>query len=205
MALLSLIFYFSLYGRYSAYYSDCNLVVMGSALVPVFLYYFIPTILFIAMMLNRTVLLKLVLKFLDATFAPIRTFFIKTDRNIKKVVEKINRQEFVFFTKGDDISVLNKVMLYIERNEHTRKIKIALIQENGVPAVGNLVQEIDFLDREYPEIDIEFVIRQGAFTPELIQELSKEWQIPINFMFIGSPGDRFPYRIEELGGVRLII
>jgi hypothetical protein len=43
------------------------------------------------------------------------------------------------------------------------------------------------------------------FSPELIRELSKEWNIPINFMFIGSPGDHFPYKIEELGGARLII
>ncbi|VAW25607.1 hypothetical protein MNBD_BACTEROID04-86, partial [hydrothermal vent metagenome] len=41
--------------------------------------------------------------------------------------------------------------------------------------------------------------------PELIKELSKKWNIPINFMFIGSPSDKFPYKIEELGGVRLII
>jgi hypothetical protein len=26
-----------------------------------------------------------------------------------------------------------------------------------------------------------------------------------NFMFIGSPGDRFSYRVAELGGVRLIM
>lgn len=29
--------------------------------------------------------------------------------------------------------------------------------------------------------------------------------LSINFMFIGSPGEDFSYRIEELGGVRLII
>ncbi len=36
----SLIFYFLLYGRFSAYRSDVNLAIMGSALIPVFLYYF---------------------------------------------------------------------------------------------------------------------------------------------------------------------
>ena len=46
---------------------------------------------------------------------------------------------------------------------------------------------------------------KGQFGPELIRELSDKWKIPINFMFIGSPGDHFPYRVEELGGVRLII
>lgn len=51
----------------------------------------------------------------------------------------------------------------------------------------------------------DFIELDDNFGPPLINRLSKEWKIPINFMFIGSPGDRFPYKVEELGGVRLII
>ena len=61
------------------------------------------------------------------------------------------------------------------------------------------------LDRAYPEIHIEFVEMKGNFGPELIDELSNKWGIPKNFMFIGSPGDKFPYKVSELGGVRLIM
>jgi amino acid transporter len=171
----------------------------------VFLYYFIPAFTFIIMMLNRTVLLKISLKILDAIFDPIRSFSIRTDRRIKRLVDKINQQEFVFFTKGDNIANLNKVMLYIERNEHTKKIKIVLALDENEKKPENLEQEIDFLNREYPEIYIELVIIEGKFSPALIQELSEKWNIPINFMFIGSPSRNFPYKIEELGGVRLII
>lgn len=171
----------------------------------VFSYYFVPTILFIAVMLNRTILLKVVLKILDAFFDPIRKFSVVIDRKIKQILNKINQQEFVFFTKGDNIATLNKVMLYIERNEHTKKIKIVTVLEKGKLGPPNLEQEIDFLDREYPEIDIELIILEGTFTPKLIQELSVKWNIPVNFMFIGSPTEKFPYKIEQLGGVRLII
>jgi amino acid transporter len=171
----------------------------------VFLYYFIPASLFIIMMLNRTILLKVSLKILDAIFDPIRSFSIRTDRSIKRLVDKINQQEFVFFTKGDNIASLNKVMLYIERNEHTKKIKIVLALDENEQQPENLKQEIDFLNREYPEIYIELVIVEGKFSPTLIRELSEKWNIPINFMFIGSPSGNFPYKIEELGGVRLII
>jgi amino acid transporter len=171
----------------------------------VFLIYFVPTILFIGIMLNRTMLLKVILKILDAFFDPIRKFSVNSDRAIKRVLHKINQQEFVFFTKGDNIATLNKVMLYIERNEHTKKMKIVTVLEKGQTGPPNLEQEIDFLDREYPEIDIELIILEGTFTPKLIQELSEKWNIPINFMFIGSPTNKFPYKIEELGGVRLII
>ncbi len=171
----------------------------------VFLIYFIPAILFVIVMLNRTVLLKLLLNILDAIFDPIRTFFIKTHKIIQQTINEINSQEFVFFTKGDSIATLNKVMLYISNNEHTKKLKIVLVLKEGENVPEKLLQEIDFLDREYPNIKIEFVVEKGEFNPQLIQDLSKKWKIPINFMFIGSPGDKFPYRIEELGGVRLII
>jgi len=171
----------------------------------VFLYYFLPSIGFILVMLNRTVLLKFLLKTIDAIFDPIRVFVVNLDRKIQKVVDDINSQEFVFFTKGDNIATLNKVMLYITKNEHTKKIKIVLALDKGDEVPENLEQEIDFLDREYPEIDVEFVVVKGKFGPKLIKDLSKKWNIPINFMFIGSPSDKFPYKIEELGGVRLII
>ena len=171
----------------------------------VFLYYFIPSILFIVVMLNRTVLLKLVLKMIDAIFDPIRKLVIQLDRDIQKTIDKINAQEFVFFTKKDDIATLNKVMLYISKNEHTKRIKIVTVtnQKDSIPE--KLAEEIDFLDREYPEIDIEFVIEKGTFSPQLIRQLSEKWNIPINFMFIGSPSDKFPFKVEQLGGVRLII
>lgn len=59
---------------------------------------------------------------------------------------------------------------------------------------------VEIIDEEYPEIDVEGIVVKGVFGPDLIKTLSAEWGIPINFMFIASPGDRFPYRVEELGG-----
>jgi len=171
----------------------------------VFLFYFIPSILFILVMLNRTVLLKLLLKIIDAIFDPIRIFVNKLDKKIQEKVDKINSQEFVFFTKGHNIATLNKVMLYITNNEHTKRLKIVVLKDKGQNVPENLPNEINFLDREYPEIDIEFLIEEGKFSPEKIRELSNKWYIPINFMFIGSPSKKFEYKIEELGGVRLII
>ncbi len=171
----------------------------------IFLDYFVPTILFIIFMLNRTFLLTFLLNVIHTIFDPVRNIVLKTDKIIINTINKINSQEFVFFTKGDKISTLNKVMLYIIKNEHTKKIKIVLALEKDQEVPPNLRMEIDFLNREYPEIAIEFLIIDGKFSPKLIKELSEKWNIPINFMFIGSPSDKFPYKIEELGGVRLII
>lgn len=171
----------------------------------VFLDYFVPTIIFVIIMLNRTVLLKLVLQIIYAIFNPLRRLVFNVDKKITQTVDKINSQEFVFFTKGDNIATLNKVMLYIIRNEHTKKIKIVLALEKGQTIPENLPSEITFLDKEYPEIKVDFQVVEGKFTPELIKELSEKWNIPINFMFIGAPSEKFPYKVEELGGVRLIV
>lgn len=171
----------------------------------VFLKYFIPTIIFIIIMLNRIVLLNFLLNVIHSVFDPVRSLVLRTDKRILSTINKINSQEFVFFTKGDNIATLNKVMLYITRNEHTKKLKIVLALDKDDVVPKNLPQEIDFLDREYPDIKVEFVVEQGKFSPELIRNLSKKWNIPINFMFIGSPSDKFPYRVQDLGGVRLII
>jgi amino acid transporter len=173
--------------------------------VQVFLNYFIPFMAFIIIMLNRTLLLHLVLNAVEAIFQPMLQSVEKVNRSLTATINEINNQEFVFFTRGENIATLNKVMLYISNNEHTKQIKIVTVLRENEALPKMMDQEIDFLDREYPEISIEFVVRRGEFTPELIRELSNEWDIPINFMFIGSPSDKFPYRVEELGGVRLII
>ena len=67
------------------------------------------------------------------------------------------------------------------------------------------MRDFEALDRAYPDIKIEYIKIRGVFGPQIIDRLSKEWNIPHNFMFIGSPSDRFPHRLSDLGGVRLII
>ncbi|WP_282123928.1 APC family permease [Algibacter mikhailovii] len=186
-----------------------NLIMQPKAGVPsnlsVFLEYFIPAIILIIIMLNRTILLKFLLKLIHSVFDPFRRFVLNTDKKIISIIDDINSQEFVYFTKNDDVETLNKVMLYIKNNEHTKKIKIVTATKHGFEVPAQFKNDIDVVDREYPEIKIELIELNEDFTPELIHKLSKDWDIPINFMFIGSPGNSFPYKIEELGGVRLII
>ena len=171
----------------------------------VFLDYFIPFIVFVVIMLNRTLILKLILKLIHYMFDPLRKTVFSMDKKITQTIDRINKQEFVFFTKGDNIATLNKVMLYIIKNEHTKKIKIVHVVSHNESIPKNLAEEIKFLDREYPQIKIEFIIEEGIFGPELINQLSKRWNIPVNFIFIGSPSEKFEHKVEDLGGVRLII
>jgi len=179
--------------------------VKGAENMNIFLTYFLPTLVFVMVMLNRTMLLKVLLNIVQYIFEPIRKFFLRLHKGIDKLIDDINSQEFVFFTKGKSIANMNKAMLYIRDNEHTKKVKIVKVLAPGEKPSEELIRNIKILDEEYPEIDIEFVPVEGQFGPDLIKKLSKKWNIPINFMFIGSPDEKFPYRLEELGGVRLIM
>jgi amino acid transporter len=180
-------------------------IILNPIYLGVFMEYFIPTILLVAIMLNRTMILKIILQIINYALTPVQKLLKKSNSSIINLINKINSQEFVYFTKDDDVATLNKVMLYIQRNEHTKKLKVVAVFENGQQASFQFRSDLDVLDREYPEINIEFIELQDTFGPELIDRLSEKWKIPVNFMFIGSPGDHFPYKIEQLGGVRLII
>lgn len=171
----------------------------------IFLQYLVPTSLIVIFMLYRIRILRAFLKLLEY-FIPSNTpIFKNINRLIQNQIRHINSQEFVFFTNHDNVSTINKAILYIIKNEHTRRLKIVAVLQPGFIVSPKLKTDVDVLDRAYPNVHIEFIEEQGHFDPEKIKELSKKYQIPVNFMFIGSPGDKFPYKINELGDVRLII
>lgn len=179
--------------------------ILNPAYLWVFLKYFIPTVSLVLIMLYRIRILRLFTFLLQQIGNPLERILPFTAYALKRLITEIKSQEFVFFTRGDNIANINYVMRYIEENEHTNRIKIVHVLGEGEEPLHTLIHEVDVLDRAYPDIDVDFITIRGHFGPELIQELSSKWQIPKNFMFIGSPGDRFVYGLQELGGVRLVI
>jgi len=180
-------------------------VVMHPAYFAMFLEYFIPTVLVVAIMLGRIGLLKALLFVVKAISEAIGNLTVRISSGIRERIDEINSQQMVFFTRGDNLANLNGVMLYVRHNEHTNRIKVVTVVPHKEDVPPKLEKDLQFLDEAYPEIDIEFVVLEGTFGPDLIQELSQRWRIPTNLMFIGSPGDHFLYGLAELGGVRLII
>ncbi len=171
----------------------------------VFLYYFIPTMAAIAVMLYRIPLLKLCLSMVRAAASALIGPLNATAKFVRTKIEEINSQQVVFFTRGDNIANLNNAMLYVAENEDTNRIKVVTVVNDTADVPEKLAQDLGFLDEAYPEIDVEFVAIEGQFGPELIQRLSDEWNVPTNLMFIGSPGGKLSFGLAELGGVRLII
>ena len=155
-------------------------------------------------MLKRIALLKFCLFMIRSTILALTKRLDRLTRAIRNKIDAINAQQIVFFTRGDNTSNLNQAMRYVQSNEDTNQIKVVIVaNDDDVPP--QLKIDLDFLGRVYPDITIEYVEIKGTFGPKLIQELSVKWGIPINFMFIGSPGNHFMYGLSELGGVRLII
>ena len=171
----------------------------------VFLQYFLPTMAVVYVMLNRLAILDLMTQGVQSLSDSFPTFSRLGRVILQRQRRELAKQEFVFFTKGDNVSNLNKVMAYVVDNEFTNRLKIVTMLREGEQFPDELLTDIRVLDRAYDQIEIELVTLDGHFGPDLIDQLSTEWNIPKNFMFIGSPGDRFPYQISELGGVRLII
>ncbi|WMI67455.1 APC family permease [Mangrovimonas sp. YM274] len=180
-------------------------IILKPEYLAIFLEYLIPTLLIVGFMLFRVQILEAILYFINYITPKGVPVFDRMDTKILRFIRKINNQEFVFFTNHDNVATLNKVLQYIERNEHTRRLKIVSVVPPGTEVVHNLVEDLQVLDRAYPDVFIEFVKEEGSFGPEKIKELSKRWNIPVNFMFIGTPGENFKYRVQELGDVRVII
>ena len=180
-------------------------VLINPDYVWVFAEYLVPTLLVVAIMLGRIGLLKACLFVVQAISEKIRKLTGMWSESLQERIRAINSQEFVFFSRGDNVHNLNKVILYVLKNEHTSRIKVVTVVGDGADVPPKLERDIGFLNEAYPDIDIELVVIGGRFGPELIERLSKDWRVPTNCMFIGSPGDHFVYGLAELGGVRLII
>jgi amino acid transporter len=180
-------------------------VKLHPAYLVVFLQYFIPAILIIFIFLKRKVVIHYLLLYLNSIFDKIQRISVFSRFHLTREMRKLNKQPFVYFTKGDNIAILNKVIIYVKENEITQKLKIVTVLQKEQELNETFVRDFEALDRAYPDIKIEYIQIPGTFGPEIIDRLSREWNIPHNFMFIGSPSDRFPHRLQDLGGVRLII
>lgn len=179
--------------------------ILNPSYLAVFLEYFIPALLVVVVMLGRITILEAWLFLVRSILKYLIKRMTNTTLRIRATIDRINSQEMVFFTRGDNLANLNQAMLYVQQNEHTNKIKVVTVvrSQNDIPP--RLKEDLEFLDKAYPSMKIELVVQEGTFGPELIDDLSKKWNIPTNLMFIGSPGTHFIYGLADLKGVRLII
>jgi len=181
-----------------------NILVSPSNLV-YFATYFIPTALVVGLMFMRTHLLNLVLVLVRGIASSAIRVSTAIGQWVIGKLDEINSQVVIFFTRGDNLATLNSACLYVRKNEFSQRLKAFHFYDDAHPVPERLEEDLRVLDEVYPEIKIELVLRKGSFTPESIEQISREFGVPKNYMFIGAPSDRFEYTLENLGGVRVIV
>lgn len=53
-------------------------------------------------------------------------------------------------------------------------------------------------------LKVELVVRQGKFGPKIVEAASKEFNVPVNNIFVGAPEEKHTFSTLDLGGVRVI-
>lgn len=179
-------------------------IVLDPANVGLFVAYFAVVAGVVTIMFSRLLLLRAVLFGLRSVAESMKSFSDQLRAKILRQMEDIGGV-MVYFTRGDNVVMLNRAVLYVLANEQTNRLEVIHVYQNESDIPPKLADDLKMLDQLYPEIRIDFTAVKGRFGPKLIDALSRRIGVPKNQMFIGTPGDRFPHRLDELGGVRLII
>jgi amino acid transporter len=180
-------------------------VLLDPGYVRVFSIYFVVAVAVVGAMFLRVQLLKAVLVVSRAVVDSIQSLNQSLRRAVVARIEDINSRRVVYFTKEADPAELNRAALYVIENEPTNHLEVVHVFQDEKRIPAGLAEHLSTIDRLYPRLRIDFLAVKGTFGPELIELLSRRLGVPKNYMFIGTPGDRLPHRIEELGGVRLIL
>lgn len=171
----------------------------------VFLAYVLATGSVVGIMLFRTRLLRLALTTSRRIVGSVIVMNEWIRAQSTKRIQAINAIVVVYFSRGDSLEVLERAARYVLRNEQTNRMTVIHVYERPEDVPPRLVEQLAEIDRKFPRIRVDLLLVRGTFGPELIERLSGEIGVPKNLMFIGTPGDQFPYRIESLGGVRVIL
>ncbi|HTV24258.1 MAG TPA: APC family permease [Polyangiaceae bacterium] len=179
-------------------------ILLDPTSVGIFAAYFAAVVAVVAIMFSRLLILRAVLFGLRSVAESLKSFSDPLRDKILRKMEDIGGV-MVYFTRGDNVVMLNRAVLYVLQNEQTNRLEVIHVYRDESDIPPKLGDDLKMLDQLYPEIRIDFTAVKGRFGPKLIDALSRRIGVPKNQMFIGTPGDRFPHRLDELGGVRLII
>jgi hypothetical protein len=180
-------------------------ILLNPDYVGVFTVYFAVTLLAVGIMLARIQILYVLLAGVNLALETLRRWNRAASIRLKRSIRRVKNYPVVYFSKGDNLEILNRVAAYVLANEHTNRLKVVHCYEDERSIPQSLADQLRTIDRIYPQLRIDLVLVKGKFGPELIERLSRRLGVPKNYMFIGTPGDRFPHELSELGGVRLVM
>ena len=180
-------------------------VLIKPAYVRVFLFYFLSAAAVVGLMFLRVQILRLILAASESFLDGLHGEDAPLSRWIKHQIRSINDQAVIFFAEDDTLPMLNHAAIYVLENEQNKRLRVVhtYVQDSDIPP--DLARNISLIDHIYPELRVDLLLVKGEFGPQLIEHLSRRLNVPKNYMFIGTPSDRFPHSLASLGGVRLIM
>jgi amino acid transporter len=191
----------------------CTLVAIGlignltlnPAGTKIFAAYYAVSASVVLLMLLRTPILRFILQATQASDKLMPGTRLVLRRYLRKLLRPIISVPVVYFSKGDNIGRLNHAVLYVLQNEQTKHLQIVNFYKDEASIPISLGEQAKVIDQIYPQLTVDLILVKGEFSPSSIQALSKRLNVEKNRMFIGTPGNSFPHRVERLGGVRVII
>ncbi|MFC1815042.1 APC family permease [Thermodesulfobacteriota bacterium] len=166
-----------------------------------FMQYFIPTILLVVIMYLRIPILTAILQMLNNLMS--RTLVWRTQ--IIDNIIGITEQRVILFTRGVSLGRLQAAFNYIVKNETSRSVAVIHLYSNPDQNEGeSLKKSLNTIEEIFPMLKIELIVRESKFGPEIIDAVSKEFNVAKNNIFIGAPEEKHSFSIRDLGGVRVI-
>jgi amino acid transporter len=166
-----------------------------------FAIYFIPAVLGGIAMYMRIPILKWVLTLLDR----VLTRFGHWREGVEERIEEITNIRAVVFVGLGSLDRMLKAFSYLSRNEDCQNVLIFRFYTVDDPNTElNLHRNLGIIRELHPDLKIEYQGRKGQFSPESVDDLARELDIPKNMMFMGSLTHTLPFSIQDLGGVRII-
>ncbi|KAF0723202.1 hypothetical protein Ae201684_017821 [Aphanomyces euteiches] len=126
---------------------------------------------------------------------------------LTRAIKEINSKPIVFFVKQANMTILNKAIVYIRRNEITHNVRFVHVYQAETPhaleTVANLREMVTLMDTLYPKLKIDFYAIVAPFEPATVEWISKKYDITTNLMFIKAPSTISVHKISSYG-VRVI-
>jgi len=100
---------------------------------------------------------------------------------------------------------LHTAFSYIVKNESSRSVVVIHLFSN--PAYNeedSLKKSLETIGEIFSTLKLQLVVREGRFGPEIIEEVSREYGVATNNIFIGAPEEKHSFSVRDLGGVRVI-
>jgi hypothetical protein len=162
--------------------------------------YFIPSVIVVLTMVYQDDVLRLLLR-ITQRIHPLHRYILKNFNDITSGT-------YIAFIHH--VSRVYQVMEYIHRNEASKNI-ILIHCNNGpeqgyTPSYHEIERVLPALKDAgaFPHLNVKLVYKNKPFSPIMIDEVSREYDIRKNRIVIGSIHHFHPYEYSDLGGVRII-